>query len=623
MIKFMDSVLLSITIIITLLVSACGNGGEGGRASPTPPTYSLPVDRNGNWTGTVGVPGGIPTNRSKCGSTLPTSSTSAEINSAIAGCTAGTFVELASGTFNLTTNLYVTKDNVTLRGSVDSNGNPATTINFSSASGMYYEGAIWIGGNDGTPALPSISKNWTAGYTQGATVITLNNVTGLSAGMFLVLDQLNDSGDIYKGVTGEVNSDGSEGYCAYCSLEDGTRAQQEIVKIVSIDGNNVTITPGLRMPNWSSLFTPHATAFDFSFGQGIGLENVIINGDSGIDADNIISVSGCDGCWLKNVWTRTAATTLRAHISIFYCYRFQMNRCDLRYNESYESMSYGMWLIGSGGCLIEDNIFYSVTGAVLPTNGSTGNVVAYNYSLNMRYDDSPAWMQPMVSYHAAHSSMNLMEGNIANSISSDFIHGSSSRNVMFRNYLNGWETNKTAQTVPIALSAWGYYYSAVGNVLGKSGYHDTYNCSSPTTIDGCETSIFALGMSGECTQSCTWPDGLGHNPPVENYSYYDFRVSSTMLRHGNYDVVHAAQTKCNHADNTGGCFNSNPNALTLPNSLYLASAPPNTWWCSESTFPPIDPSTGTIHDIPAKRRYDNTTCTLRGVSGTTPPTSSN
>src|SRR6185312_9816404 len=67
-----------------------------------------------DWS-TAGVAGGIPTNRTQCGSTLASSSTLAQIQTAINNCPAGQFVKLGTGTFTLSGGLSM-KANVTLRG---------------------------------------------------------------------------------------------------------------------------------------------------------------------------------------------------------------------------------------------------------------------------------------------------------------------------------------------------------------------------------------------------------------------------------------------------------------------------------------------------------------------------
>ncbi|HEX5483008.1 MAG TPA: hypothetical protein VFZ08_10330, partial [Terriglobia bacterium] len=60
-----------------------------------------------NWSA-AGVSGGIPTNRSQCGSTIAAYSGSADkINNAITNCPTGGYVQLGTGTFNLSSGIAV------------------------------------------------------------------------------------------------------------------------------------------------------------------------------------------------------------------------------------------------------------------------------------------------------------------------------------------------------------------------------------------------------------------------------------------------------------------------------------------------------------------------------------
>lgn len=98
------------------------------------------------------------------------------------------------------------------------------------------------------------------------------------------------------------------------------------------------------------------------------------------------------------------------------------------------------------------------------------------------------------------------------------------------------------------------------------------------------------------------------------YSYYNFvggldaDVRTTILRHKNYDYYTDSVTICNDANNTEGCQSATNVAAedTIPNSLYLTAQP--SWWCTETTWPAVDPSGPTVSKIPAQRRYEGLTC---------------
>jgi hypothetical protein len=69
------------------------------------------------------------------------------------------------------------------------------------------------------------------------------------------------------------------------------------------------------------------------------------------------------------------------------------------------------------------------------------------------------------------------------------------------------------------------------------------------------------------------------------------KTEPTLIRHGNYDYAgHEQKWEDDIADHD------------IPDSYYLDSKPS---WFGSLTWPPIDPFTPTVNDIPAKWRWDN------------------
>ena len=85
-----------------------------------------------------------------------------------------------AGTYNLTAPITLTKSNVTLRGA----GPSLTKLVFSTYSGYAY---IEMGGSGSF--TPSPITNWTAGYAQGGTSITVASASGFAVGDLVALDQ--------------------------------------------------------------------------------------------------------------------------------------------------------------------------------------------------------------------------------------------------------------------------------------------------------------------------------------------------------------------------------------------------------------------------------------------------
>src|SRR5262249_36537457 len=132
-------------------------------------------------------------------------------------------------------------------------GPDKTIVKFTGSDGCYGIGAaICIIGSTYNPNdYPFAGVDWTAGYAQGTTVITLaqtsgGGVTGLAVNKLLMLDQLDDSSD----TGGIVQSDQPWAGGGGSSAGRPGRTQTQIVRVTAINGNQVTISPGLYMPNW-------------------------------------------------------------------------------------------------------------------------------------------------------------------------------------------------------------------------------------------------------------------------------------------------------------------------------------------------------------------------------------
>ncbi len=122
--------------------------------------------------------------------------------------------------------------------------------------------------------------------------------------------------------------------------------------------------------------------------------------------------------------------------------------------------------------------------------------------------------------------------------------------------------------------AYSYWMSFVGNVLGAAGQHNGWAYETK----------FADGKPG------IWMLGWDAVNPYPT----DGQVSTTTLRHGNFDyvtnTVQWAQTSANHS---------------LPHSLYLTRRPAFFDAGSGYAWPWVDPAgTPKLHVLPAKARYD-------------------
>ena len=196
-----------------------------------------------DWT-QVGVPGGVPTG-TQSGSTIAapacgngSSDCTSTINTALSSCGGSSgsekYVMLGAGTF-----LY---DGVIAIPSycylIGQGANNTILKQGSSSSRIVFVAA-------GGDISASGAVNITAGATAGSTSETLSSTSGVSAGMFMVVSELNNP--TYVDVNGSEGL-GSGFYCIYNWGRwrgTGMKARCEIVAITNVAGSVVTTNPPL------------------------------------------------------------------------------------------------------------------------------------------------------------------------------------------------------------------------------------------------------------------------------------------------------------------------------------------------------------------------------------------
>ncbi len=274
-----------------------------------------------DWSG-AGVVGGIPSGSwTQCGSTIAAGASASTINAQLSKCAANQYVLLGAGTFNLS-GVLVVPSNTVLRGS----GANSTFLVMSSAATGGCNGA-WAtislcGGNSSVNAESNVC-DWTAGYSAGTTVITLSNcgsttpaagsLSNLRVGSVLILDQVDeysDTGTIWNCAEGSPPTASGAGVCGSTTQgggarSDGTcvntecqRSQQQVVVVTNISGSNITISPGLYMPNWRSGQKPQAW-FANSIVTNAGVENLSV--DDTASQNRAVGMMNCYNCWVTGL----------------------------------------------------------------------------------------------------------------------------------------------------------------------------------------------------------------------------------------------------------------------------------------------------------------------------------
>lgn len=543
---------------------------RGGVAEIIPPEHRAP------WQGNVGVPypGGVPKRTviyRSLGtpgepSTYVQSVTAADINAALAQCPPSQIVYLNPGTYKISDGpINFTQSWITLRGA----GPDQTKLIFSGFDGWAY---VNLKGNG--LSYPDTIVNWTAGYSQGNRLLTIDSTSGLNVGDLVAVDQENDPdiidpcGDSSVPCTGGLGNDTTKQH-----------AQIQLLEVTAIQGKQVTVSPGLYMGNWKSSLHPRFMRWSWAPIQGSGIEDMHMEGAYPDTAClHMIDLTKAKNCWIKNVDFQFARTT---QIYLNTSKNCEVRHCYFRANRIIGVGSYSLLCSLAAQALIEDNIFdggSTGVGALITEQGTAGSVIAYNFVHHTSNGNNTG---AIFANHNAYPYMNLFEGNIAPQIGGDSYSGNGGYLTLFRNWIKGTDgpggagpngiTTGNAHCILFAKSS--RYCSAVGNVLGTVGVTNSYEQSA--VADGTDQSVYKLGFS-----STYWG-----NPP-------DPMVVSTFLRHGNYDVVSKAVKWDDSIDDHN-----------LPNSYYYSSKPS---FFGKLAWPPINPSAGVPPDdrvIPAGYRF--------------------
>lgn len=489
----------------------------------------------------------------------------------------------------------------------------------------------------------------TADAAAGDTTIHVASTTNFSVGMWVLIDEnpavvssANPTGGTAVSASPEWSS--SSGSPQVERFEGGdlpstfsfnaNRLGAELHKISAIGAGTLTfdapLAIGFRQSGghsaqayWPTIQGSTANPFL----QQAGIENLYINRP----ANGAVTMMFCSLCWVKNV---EVSNWIAGAVNIAYSSRSQVegvfsHDCADCENNGVE------YPVAIDSAATENLVTNSIIirgGKGMVGRGSSTNVVAYNYIDDTFYMQSVIgdyWMDMSANgSHYAGTHHWLFEGNWGDNCDGDETHGSAAYHTFFRNDCTG---NRTAFTDPSngrvendpAGIGWGsgggatppsqapgplraagpmafnYWYAYAGNVLGLTGVTTTgngwaYKC--------------AFGGTGQ-TNKCIWMSGwVGSEWPAPDSRLTGATSPNWIFKNANYDYV------SNSVDSTSG-FTS-----TLPNSLYLASAPSffgtgttgciYTWpWVTSQSATKLQAPSGpgscsTFAGLPAKARWD-------------------
>jgi len=439
----------------------------------------IPSARSVDWTH-VGIPGGIPSASYPVCQTLSASGgadDSSAIQNAINSCPAGSVVQLNPGTYTLhrsskvcvgksddgsygvyEAGLCLTDKSIVLRGL---GANPSqTTLNYGDGANIISMGRTSLSASGIT------FINITAGATKGSTQITLASTSGIAAGSYLSITQLNPT-DPADGQP-LVSTEGYSGNCTYCGHDNPTKVMNQIDRVTAVSGSTVT----LERPLYFN-YTNSPQAFKLTMIENVGLENLRVVGTTSSGANGTyknVNMESCAHCWIHDVESDWAVD--RSHL-----YMSDVYGSEVSDNYVYEGFShvsgedyavYPEYRVSE--TLIQNNIIRRARHST-PQVGTSGNVIAYNYALDA-YMEEYTNSLPETQSHGAHPYMNLLEGNVYPNVEFDFGHGSNGYLTLFRNYINmtsnNPSTNKpmTGALYALAVAYYSNYDNILGNVIG-------------------------------------------------------------------------------------------------------------------------------------------------------------
>lgn len=387
-----------------------------------------------------------------------------------------------------------------------------------------------------------------------------SDVPNLKVGYSIILDQIDESNtpgdaannDIFVcGVNQNVctqNGDTGDGHRTGPTTTNW-RGQQQNVTVTQCDGvstvghactsgANITISPGLYMPNWCPEGVPCATTQPGAWWPttpaiGDGVENLSM--DNSFETNQYataITPYNCQGCWVKGIRSIQAG---RSHIAPNFSPHIQIQDSYFWRTFSQTSVSYGLDINNSGDCLLVNNIFEAVTFSI-PFNGNgSGCVVAYNFSVNQWYTTGcpSCSMLESIGLHSEGDDTILIEGNQVNEFNGDDTHGTHNMVTIFRNAFAGYQQNggslPTNGLNAYLTRSFNRFFNVIGNVFGNS-YSQTYNYT---------------GVNGvPIIQS----QGGGNGPPDDLFTH------TSAFVYNNWDPVSAsggATRTCGNSGSTG------------------------------------------------------------------------
>ena len=528
-----------------------------------------------NWTPgvTVGVQGGIPTNRTNLidvtqspyfADNTGVIDASTAIQNAVDAATSNQVVYLPAGTYKFAATLAVQVNKnlvntipITIRGA----GTNTIIVPTSAVNGAYFIN----GGSDQTTTTTTIAAG---GLVAGSSNVTVSSTAGFPVGALAHVYASDNTNQYASPVTLHVSS------------YRNNRGQE--VMITATNATQITFWP----PLYSSYNGTNGGIYTENYQMnGVGLENFAINMTNTGSSTVGIQFHRSVNCWMTNVVVYNAYSY---NIYVWEAVFAQLQHCSVGPTARVGNNGSGYKFDTVSASLLENCISIQNFPSLEMNFGSSGNVVAYNFFWDTYQTQSGASID---SNHGPHNEFNLYEGNECPYFQADGFFGSTSDDTAYRNWLHEIQPETSATNgfyLALSLNRFTRNYNIVGNFIGTNGVHGI-------DIRFGDPNIGNWGNDG--TNAPPWPDwpamlsaAPGAGPGQYVWQEVDTNVFPNTLMQANYFYF----TNGVNTPLTGG--------TNLQNSLYLAAKPS---FFGNLTYPPFDISNTNVNlkAIPAGYRY--------------------
>lgn len=332
----------------------------------------------------------------------------------------------------------------------------------------------------------------------------VNLQSGLAKGSTQIV--VADASSFVVGQGGEIQQDN----IVASSASWGQVAVGQMVKIVAISGNTLTIEPPLHL-EYGLNYNPQIRPVRYI--EQVGIEDLHLKRlDSGSEGENNIAITRSANCWIRRVESEGSE---KYHIGV----------SESLYIEIRDSYIHHAYYRGDGGqgygvslarhvtaVLVENNIFNELRHAMIMQLGTNGCVFGYNYAQRNFSDDG--WDKTAISLHGHYPFLNLYEGNIVGWAGMDNVWGPNGPdNTLFRNRVVGTDKHEEfGQYRGIWLQGFHGTQYIIGNeintigdqVMGQDGVY------IPADANGNPADVIIHGnnIRGALTWNPAWPQTL-------------------------------------------------------------------------------------------------------------------